>query len=990
MHRSSVRPGGPIRLKNGLVRTGTLLVICWAAGCASADDHLEPTWDGLFLSSSNARVPSEDPVAVFLAAGEADRAVAWLSARGRPARWAELNDTAVALWVRGTESERPQDRLAALEGFVEARAEAARLRSHAPSSWNVASLNLISAMTRLGLTRSAREEHAEATDSDTHRRVGPALQDDGPSRFLAPVPAFGPSTGREAIERAVHVAPRSSRDWCEGEGIDRWLDGDEFPARICGWAGEIFRRERSTSEIERIWTELTQCSDPCREAVQNLRTAVSALEAGDIEAAQRALRHCDEDDLPPSLEPHASYYGLVLSRSGVAGEQLERARLAANTVDASRSPGIAGRLEWRRGIALGIVGRHTEAMKSFEEGSRLVEATAGAAAAGFGRILMAEEANDIGNLDEAWRWRLQALTDLAQDGHPRHVYTVLADATAAAGRETRPVLAQLFARELEIHIQATGSDLLAMYGQLILAETASYLRQPRQALDHLHGFQSAASRVSSQGRSDLSSLTSVIEARAVAEGDPERAIGQLESAVQSFRSREDLHELLPAIAELGGLWARNGRLSRAKSAFQEALVIADQQRRAAGPGDRLFAFDRIQYLADDLVTALADSGAHWDAVVAAEQVRARSLHDLAGLSATVQLRPTSIPPRTVVLYSHSTPVLVHTWLMDSSGVLGHLVHEAESARALLSRIERAVRREDAEWRDLAAEFCVEWEGICRIPFGGSYDRLVFVPDGPMWRLPIGILPADGRTSSLHARFLTDIAVVSAPSLSLFLRPSSHRSTSGSAAFGPADLGGTKFDYLRPLPGAEEQITQIVALAPDASAFRGRSVTSHALRNALQEKSLVHYAGHALVVADDPRRSRIPLAGAANAALSVADLADAGVHSATVILAACETAEGGAFNRASQASLASTMMALGAGSVLGTRWPVEDRAASEVILSIHRKLGEGPSLARAVQLAAREGLRSAAPNVRVWANLVVFEHADILSLSRKGEADAATL
>ena len=101
--------------------------------------------------------------------------------------------------------------------------------------------------------------------------------------------------------------------------------------------------------------------------------------------------------------------------------------------------------------------------------------------------------------------------------------------------------------------------------------------------------------------------------------------------------------------------------------------------------------------------------------------------------------------------------------------------------------------------------------------------------------------------------------------------------------------------LVPLPAAEREAAEVAALYTAPELLVGGAATRAAFLDALRRSDVVHYAGHATAVADDPAGSRLLLAADPAArdsgALSLRDLPGSGVRARLVVLAACRTAAG---------------------------------------------------------------------------------------------------
>jgi CHAT domain-containing protein len=103
-----------------------------------------------------------------------------------------------------------------------------------------------------------------------------------------------------------------------------------------------------------------------------------------------------------------------------------------------------------------------------------------------------------------------------------------------------------------------------------------------------------------------------------------------------------------------------------------------------------------------------------------------------------------------------------------------------------------------------------------------------------------------------------------------------------------------------------------------------------------------------------------------------EIAQMNLPSSTVILSACGTALGKAVAGEGLIGLAQAFFTAGASSLVGSLWPVEDRATAELMLRLHRQLAKGvpaPAALRAAQIALLRDPVWSNPNY--WAGFVAI-------------------
>ncbi|HEX7241214.1 MAG TPA: CHAT domain-containing protein, partial [Longimicrobiaceae bacterium] len=170
----------------------------------------------------------------------------------------------------------------------------------------------------------------------------------------------------------------------------------------------------------------------------------------------------------------------------------------------------------------------------------------------------------------------------------------------------------------------------------------------------------------------------------------------------------------------------------------------------------------------------------------------------------------------------------------------------------------------------------------------------------------------------------------------------------------------------------DEVRDAAARYPRAAVLSGSGATAGAVRAGLVRAGVVHYAGHAVFDDARPERSYLVLApdGAGAGRLTAAELAKLDLRgSRLVVLSACQTVRSGEGRGGGFAGLAGSLLAAGAGGVVGSLWRVEDQRTRALMAELHREYratGSGPGALRAAQLSL---LRSKDPVLRspaAWA------------------------
>lgn len=240
------------------------------------------------------------------------------------------------------------------------------------------------------------------------------------------------------------------------------------------------------------------------------------------------------------------------------------------------------------------------------------------------------------------------------------------------------------------------------------------------------------------------------------------------------------------------------------------------------------------------------------------------------------------------------------------------------------------------------------------------SRLLVVPHAELEYLPFAALK-DPRTGRYLAQDYVLAHLPSAGSLPL-LR---------GAASAPARGTPTAAVALAPFPdrlvASVAEVEAVRQALPTTEVHQGRQATEARLRAALSGAGVVHVASHGILNARNPMFSRIELAAGGrrgsgsspwkdDARFEVHEVLGVPVRSSLVFLSGCETALGAAWSTGydegqDYATLAQAFLFAGAGSVVATLWPVEDRGAATFAERFYSAYG-AHSAAEALAMAQR--------------------------------------
>ncbi len=272
-------------------------------------------------------------------------------------------------------------------------------------------------------------------------------------------------------------------------------------------------------------------------------------------------------------------------------------------------------------------------------------------------------------------------------------------------------------------------------------------------------------------------------------------------------------------------------------------------------------------------------------------------------------------------------------------------------------------------------------------------RLILVPDGALHRLPWSALRIDGHGTRLTDRY--PVAVV--PSATLWQRwrgqasPTLERaalvlvdpvSEPGAPSL-PGDGRNLEREALGKvgrLPYARLEANALRGeLARGVSVLEGKDASESALKAAPPSSySLLHFATHAVVDDENPRRSAILLAAGdlqEDGLLEPGEIALLDLKDKLVVLSACRGAGGTLLRGEGVMSLARSFFQAGARAVVGSLWLVRDDEAALLFAAFYRELARGHSVAGALARSQQRIAESGAP-AAAWAGFVVLGDGDL--------------
>jgi len=207
-------------------------------------------------------------------------------------------------------------------------------------------------------------------------------------------------------------------------------------------------------------------------------------------------------------------------------------------------------------------------------------------------------------------------------------------------------------------------------------------------------------------------------------------------------------------------------------------------------------------------------------------------------------------------------------------------------------------------------------------FLDSTRAVIIVPDGNLYRLPFAALQ-----SGKDRRYWVEMTpIIESPSVTYLFSGSDGKSSNGT----PVAFGSRTYDAV-----TSAELNAIREIEPAIRIEAGPEVTREAFLQALQEDSLLYYAGHSAFDMRNALQSSILLDGdkAGPNTVSALDIMQRRtMKNAMIILSSCETSLGNSIDGAGIGGLTSAFLVGGAGSVVGSIWPVESSSTLQLMSS----------------------------------------------------------
>lgn len=936
-----------------------------------------------------------------------------LSARENPASATALTDLATAYLARFDAENDPLDLLRSLE----ASARGLSLRADDP----VLIQSRAVALTRLGARTLAAEAWSRllerSSPSWNQQALGLRRQLERPTADQEwASAAAGIDSDRTTDAQLTALArrlPANARAHGEEVLLPAWAaavrDGDrERAARLLRAAslfGNVLARERGermlADAVDRIEAVMSRGPSPTQQALLEglveLGEGVVQYNEQNMVSAEvplkRAARGLEMAGNP--LRYWARFYLAIGEYFADANSGLAALEGLLAEIPQRRYPALTGRIEWIAGTADKVQGRVQQSIRRYEHAAATLRQAGGETASAFVPVLLAESYTALGEHALAWQNRLAAFRLVPYAEGPRRNVAMWGEAKEALVRQGELRLAQPFVDQAVLDATRWGRPL----GRL-----TAYLERAAYWLEV--GNRPAARRDLDAASADLAQLEDgplkrIMEYQALLkEGlyaqaeDPARAADLLEEGLEGLSAGGNDYEAITYTSAMASAQLAAGRVEDATASLERALRLVETVRATVqDPVTRMQAFRQAQGAFDALIKLRTTSpGAdREDAFRLSERARARVLLDLRRRTrgpgdavggeqfTTLGELESALPAGTVLASYAILDDRILVWVVERGR--SRLVALAALRGPLVAAIEHLslAMTSGADEEAIQQATAPLYDALIRpLDLPANDGGLVVVPDRWLARVPFSALyDRDSGRYLLEQRTVTLV-----PSATLLLSGNEPRAPGPLrapaalvvGAAGPATFRGRFFPSL---PNVTAETGSIAALYAKRTLLVGRRATRAKFLAASVSSDVVHFAGHAVVDLESPRRSALLFESASGVEpLDLDDLLRAGPsHARLVVLSACRGQDSLADDREGLFGLAGAFFAAGVPQVVASPWDVDDRAVVPVMGAFHRAYLRSGAAGKAFREAVLELRRSGTTETRSpssWGGFTVIE------------------
>jgi len=650
---------------------------------------------------------------------------------------------------------------------------------------------------------------------------------------------------------------------------------------------------------------------------------------------------------------------------------------------------VEGRVLWMLGLTHVVSGDLLESLRLYE-----LSASAFRAAHEFGHLaavdrLIAQNLHYLGRGKEVWLRRYEALEGLTRFRDPQRLQSALQESATVCLERGDPEAAFYFETEALGVARELDKPLFLASSLRREAELLSRLGRNQEALEALSEAKAQAARIQDDSvRRSAESDFLVAEGTALLALDPRAAVASVSRALEFYRATEYRLHSARLLLLRGKANEKIGDLVAAQQDYTGAVQAVEASASGLDKEDfRATFFGQARAIFSETVRFFAERNDAEQSLAYAERGRAQGLlADLARLPAieiarhenrlsTLRDLQAAIPSDTALLEYQELPDRLLIWAITQSSIRLHTVRVTAARLATESdRFNQTIlTNEGRHFRESAQRLYSLLVGPASESLKDA-QRLIIIPDGSIHAVPFAALLDTGSGSFLVERYALGVA----PSLAVW---GMMRDRAGEVRERPGHVlvvGVSRFPRIGPaslsdLPSARAEAQHVADLYPGAVLLLDEQASRGAVLAGIPGSRVVHLATHAVIIADRLAYSFLALGRTSGdgqeETLTGTDLARTDWRGVLVVyLSACQTGDGLLTPSEGPMSLAHLLLGVGVGSVVASRWKMNDRDSEEVARAFHEHLRAGMDILAALQQAEVAQLRSARLRPAAWASL----------------------
>lgn len=891
-----------------------------------------------------------------------------------------------------------------------------------------ASFNRALALEQLGLSRDARREWRRFlqldrdpfwTDEALHHLFRLSVRSDSEEwrRLLAAIDAGGAPPDDDLLDRIVARYPVYARKWGEGILVARWADAAlrknallaASTLDLAGRLGRVLQSRTGETFLADVVADIARASAGGRAA--GLARAVAVYRDGRLAHSEGRAAEAEEkfriavplfnEQRSAMIYPARYYLGSALHaqmRIDEAAAVLDA--LAAENLEQRGYRAFASQIGWERGACFLDRGALSDALKTFDDSRRQLDALGDLDSAATMNAFLAVTLDVAGDHTAAWRARRNAMAQASRSGNSTALLLYLDSAAMTASAAGEPDRAEALLGLAATSAERSGIAAVAAHVYAQRSVVNAELRRPREAAADLRRSQDWARRLPDASRARAGADIAFANAMSVRGRDAAAAL-PLFAATIAYLQHADNEMLLPRLyLERARTYRLLGDPASARKDLEAGLrIVSIERQRLRDLNLRATLLSSNAALFEEALGISLSAGDAVDAFRILEQKQGRALTEMfLGFSAAgegaeplplASIREGMAADAAIVLFAALPERLVAVVVRrDTVVAVASPVSRTQVVAAMdaLRRSCVAVRNLPAVLASASAAHAMLL-GPIRAPLAGA-RHIAFVGDQHLRTVPFAAL-YDATTRT----FLAERATITvAPSATLAVRTATRCATG--APHSVLAVAGSVFDRgeypaLDPLSGVVAEARAVASCYPRRELLEGAAATPDAVLDAASRADLLHIAAHAVLRRDAAREPTLLLAPRSGdrGELRVSDLQRRRLPRTRIaVVAACGVA-GDRPVADGVDNIALAFVAAGVPTVVATLWALDDARATDATSAVECDIARGADASDAVHRFAVRQIRDSRGAVALplqWSNFVVTGGSRRLTAANGGE------